>query len=787
MQKKGFFLALCLIVAMSATYAQFTLESRLPDSTVAILTFPNVSKMCEAFQKVGLGAITQEEEVRDFVMAFIEPYKDKIEAEKKKVERQLGMPIEEILKVFHGEVTVAVTSIDPRSRMPLDVVFALDFGPNRATIDKLFELGKMAGMPPVQAVPYGNFTLNLLGPIGFAFVDSTIVVSSNVDSLKKILDNSYPAKLSQKPSYEAAKARTQFGTPAVFFYLDVKQAVSTFSPMISPQEKQIMEMAGAFDLETIAMGTSLDGKHFRDAIFIGIPKTSKFLSKILRSEESVSFDLAKIAPASAVGFSSMRFDLGGFVRFAEEVLSTVDPSGGLSEQYKAMRGQVESSIGFAFADLLESLGSGYHNIKFLPEHGLLPSDVTIVELKDPERFMKVFRRLGELVKADIKSQTYKGQECFYFSKQLGVLGQNPFNPRMDPMESFVSSLGQGFSGISFFSDGKALYLCNHMHDLKSFIDNRGSWSEKNLSANTDFTYAMGQVPAGSTSFFVYYDFRTLFNGWWNTLMPFFRLVDGVAREAGIPFDSTKIPQATTLSRHMVPGFSFYTTDEKGVFFHSASATGGVIFILPIAGVTAAIAIPGLLRARMKANEAAAIGTLRSLVSAQAQFQRACEVDQDGDGTGEYGFLQELAGITFLRGKQKALEYGYLSKSIGMVNERGVVSKSGYYFCCYLPGKDKAILEKLGQQEVNQDAANSQENYFIVYAWPIEYGKTGNRAFAVNQAGEVVACWKRYSLWDMPQPGDALLKLENPTKFENAEGDIAVSSTGNNDEYWFAAN
>ena len=43
---------------------------------------------------------------------------------------------------------------------------------------------------------------------------------------------------------------------------------------------------------------------------------------------------------------------------------------------------------------------------------------------------------------------------------------------------------------------------------------------------------------------------------------------------------------------------------------------GGIFVI---GIIAAIAIPGLLRARMSGNEAAAIGTMRTMVSAQTAW------------------------------------------------------------------------------------------------------------------------------------------------------------------------
>ena len=46
----------------------------------------------------------------------------------------------------------------------------------------------------------------------------------------------------------------------------------------------------------------------------------------------------------------------------------------------------------------------------------------------------------------------------------------------------------------------------------------------------------------------------------------------------------------------------------------------LLIVVAIIGIIAAIAIPSLLRARVSANEAAAIGDIRTVISAQAAYQ-----------------------------------------------------------------------------------------------------------------------------------------------------------------------
>src|SRR5207249_10456606 len=49
----------------------------------------------------------------------------------------------------------------------------------------------------------------------------------------------------------------------------------------------------------------------------------------------------------------------------------------------------------------------------------------------------------------------------------------------------------------------------------------------------------------------------------------------------------------------------------------------LLIVVAIIGIIAAIAVPGLLRARMSGNEASAIGSLRAINTAQQNFSHFC--------------------------------------------------------------------------------------------------------------------------------------------------------------------
>jgi len=169
----------------------------------------------------------------------------------------------------------------------------------------------------------------------------------------------------------------------------------------------------------------------------------------------------------------------------------------------------------------------------------------------------------------------------------------------------------------------------------------------------------------------------------------------------------------------------------------------LMIVVAIIAIIAAIAVPNLLSAKLAANESNAISTLRNLVSAQAQFQTISAIDEDIDGTGEYGCFGELSGVYNLQrngvGAPQPLDPPILASTFQTIDANGVVDKSGYAFIVFLPD---AANPPAGSAEVGaaQDPAwdpDSSEVLWCAYAWPLDTGTTGNRAFFVNQRGEII--------------------------------------------------
>jgi uncharacterized membrane protein YhaH (DUF805 family) len=159
---------------------------------------------------------------------------------------------------------------------------------------------------------------------------------------------------------------------------------------------------------------------------------------------------------------------------------------------------------------------------------------------------------------------------------------------------------------------------------------------------------------------------------------------------------------------------------------SASASGAVpiaavvavvvalVLVVPMMiGIIAAIAIPSLLRARVAANEASAIGNVRTVISAQAVYQTVNQGFYDGRWeclSGPQTCIPDYAGPTFI---DAAVFAGPRS---GYVHE--------------LHGGAPAAAAK--------GISPSSTGEFAVIAYPVAAGKTGVRAFCADASGRVCA-------------------------------------------------
>ena len=139
----------------------------------------------------------------------------------------------------------------------------------------------------------------------------------------------------------------------------------------------------------------------------------------------------------------------------------------------------------------------------------------------------------------------------------------------------------------------------------------------------------------------------------------------------------------------------------------------LLIVVAIIGIIAAIAVPGLLRARMSGNESSAIGSLRAVASGEISYSSAC-------GNNGYADAYATLGVPPPGGSQAFL-------SLDMTNAVNP-QKSGFVY---------SLAAGLGAAAGPADCnGTATQTTFYASSVPLTPGATGNRAFATNTAGAI---------------------------------------------------
>ncbi len=147
----------------------------------------------------------------------------------------------------------------------------------------------------------------------------------------------------------------------------------------------------------------------------------------------------------------------------------------------------------------------------------------------------------------------------------------------------------------------------------------------------------------------------------------------------------------------------------------------LLIVVAIIGIIAAIAIPGLLRARMSGNEASAIGSLRAISSSQQAFSSSC-------ANGFYA--SELSQLLVAPGGTGA---PFISPDLGA--GAPTVVKSGYTVNMGEGDGVVATLDSCSEPDGGPAAGDLFSGY-VVTATPVTIGSTGTRYFWTNTLGTI---------------------------------------------------
>ena len=147
----------------------------------------------------------------------------------------------------------------------------------------------------------------------------------------------------------------------------------------------------------------------------------------------------------------------------------------------------------------------------------------------------------------------------------------------------------------------------------------------------------------------------------------------------------------------------------------------LLIVVAIIGIIAAIAVPGLLRARQSGNEASAIGSVRAINSGETAYASTC-----GGG----GFAQSNADLA----KGPAGGAPFISPDLEKADV-STTSKSGYVVDVN-DNADAGNRDVLVAASTCNGAAAASRAMYHVVADPVSRGQTGTRSFASDHRATI---------------------------------------------------
>lgn len=152
----------------------------------------------------------------------------------------------------------------------------------------------------------------------------------------------------------------------------------------------------------------------------------------------------------------------------------------------------------------------------------------------------------------------------------------------------------------------------------------------------------------------------------------------------------------------------------------------LLIVVAIIGIIAAIAVPGLLRARLSGNEASAIGSLRAINSSQQAYSSACANGFYAQGLGQLGTAPAAGGAPFIS-PDLSRDAAGATIANGASNE-----KSGYQVTI----DAGASATSASRDACNGEVAADLVSEYIAFADPVTPGASGSRFFWTNTLGTI---------------------------------------------------
>jgi len=525
-------------------------EKLLPKETLVFVSLPDVSSYRDEFQKSSFGKILKDSEFQP----ILEDVNKKMEEWSKTVEEELGVTLNDLLKLPHGELTFAVTEVEPR-KMAFFVL--LDYGDSKETTEKLLtemnealkDEGAEHTTEEIDDVEVNIYEFEQADPqsplhtLAYFNEDSYLVLSSDVDAIKDVLDrwdgdSEDTLAANDTFKYCMDRCREDSSEPMVKFFINPTGLIQSALAMAQTVQPQV-----GMALPFISMLGFDKMKGWGGAAYVNTGDFEATTKSFMHVEAPTGvlkifqFPATELAPPKWVGSDvSMYFggnwNVQGAYQAIETMVDTFQGRGALNRQLEQL---ADRDPGIHIKkDVIDLLDGKFHFVQeFAPsDNESDPFGQRIffaAKVNDDAKAKKLLSKLTEVGDGEVETREFNGTTVY----EVPV-------PQGDQTMSFAVADGH-------------LVVTNHTPQLESMLrDNSGAA----LSDSSDFKKIAKHYPAKASMISYAKSDAQL-----QVVYDLIKNAEDVDFIEGI--DLKKLPPFESLKKYLKPSGSYTVPEKKG--------------------------------------------------------------------------------------------------------------------------------------------------------------------------------------------------------------------------------
>ena len=525
-------------------------EKLLPKDTLAFFTISDVPEFRQKWDKTSVGQLLHDPKLKP----FLDDVEKKIDEASKNMENETGVSIADLLEVPQGELTIALLEKPARK---LSFVFMLEFGKNKATIEKLLKKFDEAlekeqaehTTEEIEKIAVHVYTLknpepdNPFKTITYFTDESFLVFSTEIEAIKEVLerwegDSDDSLADNDQFKYIQSKCKLESGEPLLKWYINpigLIQSGITMAQATIPQAGLAAAFLPMFGVDGWkGWGGTLD---FDEGEFEGVSNSFIFaenpkgLMGVFLVPETQLVP-PKWVPADIGSYNAANWNIAGAYTSIETLVDSFQGRGATGRFLDQIAEQ--GPMVHAKKDIIDHLDGKIHILQSEAKDSdddapPTPQVLAAFGLKDPAKIKKTLAAAAKSAASNLETREFNGETIYEI-----------FTPNSDQSVSIAVTEGQ-------------LIITNDTPLLEGVMRGQ-SGGRAALIDSSEYKRISKYFPS-KTSMVSFQRSEAQFKTYYNLLRKSDNFIDGI--------DVSKLPPFEAISKYFQPSGSYTIPDKKG--------------------------------------------------------------------------------------------------------------------------------------------------------------------------------------------------------------------------------